>query len=505
MRSGVRAALRLLVAPLAGLLLVSGVAGSTAAAVTPCSRGSVALTFDDGPHPTFTPQVLDRLRERRVSATFFQVGTRVSAAPALARRVSERHRVANHTWAHENLLWRSDAQIRESLQRTNAVLVGAGVARPTLVRPPYGATSSRVAAVIRSLGMRQVLWTVDPQDWRTGQSADTTRRRVLGGLSDGAVVLLHDGVLNSGATVAALPGIINGARARGFCFGTLGPQGGVRPPRPAARVLPMRVVEPATGVTVRVPLRLSEPTSRPVSVGYTTRAGTARDGEDFVATSGRVRVAMGQTRASIPVRVRPDGRDEADEFFTVTLRSPTGVSIARRSARVTIVDDDPVPGVRVSDASVLEGAAASSVTVGVPVVLSRSSGRVVAVEWTTQRATQGDLASPGRDYVGASGTLRLPAGMVRGWVPVVVLGDAVDEPDEAFRVRLRTVTHAAVSRGVATVVITDDDEPAPSAQARSPGSVDRDVDVVVVVGGRGPAVGHPSPAVARALHRPDAL
>jgi peptidoglycan/xylan/chitin deacetylase (PgdA/CDA1 family) len=231
-RSGVRAALRLVVATLAGVLLLSSVGVTSAAAVTPCSRGSVALTFDDGPHRTFTPQVLDRLRERRVPATFFQLGTRIAASAALARRVSARHQAANHSWAHEDFLRRSDAQIRESLARTNAALMDAGVPRPALVRPPYGATSSRVAAVIRSLGMRQVLWTVDPQDWRTGQSADTTRRRVLARLSDGAVVLLHDGVLNSGATVAALPGIISGARARGFCFGTLGPAGGVRPPRP---------------------------------------------------------------------------------------------------------------------------------------------------------------------------------------------------------------------------------------------------------------------------------
>jgi peptidoglycan/xylan/chitin deacetylase (PgdA/CDA1 family) len=465
----------------------------------------VVLTFDDGPHRTFTPQVLERLRAGRVPGTFFQVGERVAASPGLARLVAARHTVANHSWAHENLLWRSDAQIRESLIRTNAALVAAGVPRPTLVRPPYGGTSSRVAAVIRSLAMRQALWNVDPQDWRTGQSADTTRRRVLAALRDGAVVLLHDGVVNSGATVAALPGIIRGARQRGYCFGTLGPAGGVRPPRPAVRVLPLRVGEPATGVTVRVPIRLSEPTSRPVSVGYVTRSGTARGGEDYRDTSGRVRLAVGQTRTSIAVRVRPDGRDEADEFFTVSLRAPIGVSVARRSARVTIRDDDPVPRVAVRDATVVEGAAGTSTLVAVPVVLSRSSGRVVAIEWTTQRATQGDAASPGRDYVTASGTVRLPAGAVRASVPVVVLGDGVDEPDESFSVRLGDVTHAAVSRGVATVLITDDDEPVSAASIRSADSVDRDVDVVEVVGGDGPPVRHPPPALTRALHGPDAL
>jgi hypothetical protein len=179
--------------------------------------------------------------------------------------------------------------------------------------------------------------------------------------------------------------------------------------------------------------------------------------------------------------------------------------MARRSARVTIVDDDPPPTIRVQDLSVDEGAAGASGIARVPVTLSRSSRRPVTVEWSTQRATQGDRASAGGVYVAASGRLRLPVGTTRGWVRVVVLGDADDEPDEAFVVRLTSLTHVTVARGVATVLIVDDDEPLPTVQARSLDSVDRDVDVVEMVGGRGPAVRHPSPAVARALYRPDAL
>ncbi len=316
-------------------------------AVVPCSRGSVVLTFDDGPDATITPALLDVLRRERVHATFFQVGSRVAAHPGLTRRAyAAGHRVGNHTWAHENLRALSGDAIRLTLTRTNAAIRAAGVPRPTLMRPPYGATDARVARVARSVGLTPVLWTVDPQNWSPGRSADTIRQLVLASLRAGSVVLLHDGVANSGSTLAAVPGIVSGARAQGFCFGTLGPGGGVRPPRPAARVQDARVTEPKPEETTSVPVRvtLSEPTSHVVSVGYETRDGSARAESDYVAASGRVRFAVGQTSAVVHVAVRGDTSDEGElERFTVALRDPDGVSIARRLAQVTIVDDDPPP------------------------------------------------------------------------------------------------------------------------------------------------------------------
>jgi peptidoglycan/xylan/chitin deacetylase (PgdA/CDA1 family) len=466
---------------------------SVPTAVVPCSRGSVVLTFDDGPHGTFTPAMLDVLRRERVRATFFQVGWRVATYPALTRRAhAAGHRVGNHTWAHENLTTLSDDAIRQTLARTNAAVRDAGVPRPTVMRPPYGATSARVSAVARSLDLAPVLWTVDPQDWTTGRSADTIRRLVLSALHANAVVLLHDGVANSGSTVAAVPGIVRGARALGFCFGTLGPGGAVRPPRPAARVHGARAVEPDAGQVVRVPVRvtLSEPTSRPVSVGYLTRDGSAVAGRDYVATSGRVRIGVGSTSAVIPVLVRGDARDEAyRERFTVRLRAPDGVSIARRVASVTIVDDDPKPSVAVQPVTVVEGAAGTTTTVAVPVLLSARSWRTVTVRYVTEPRT----AAAGSDYRASEGTLRLSPGSLRGLVRLTVFGDDVDELDETFVLRLTSATNAAISRATATVTVQDDDEPPPppgeppvepTASPEVLPSVDGDVDVVVVVGGR---------------------
>jgi peptidoglycan/xylan/chitin deacetylase (PgdA/CDA1 family) len=453
---------RLVVVVLLLALAVGALPTSPAEAVTPCSRGTVALTFDDGPHGTYTPQVLDVLAARKVRATFFQVGTRVASSPKLTKRThQEGHRVGNHTWNHENLTQLSSSAIRDTLGRTNRRIRDAGAATPTLVRPPYGATNSRVASVISDLGMSQVRWNIDPQDWRTGRSAATIRKLVLDNLRDGGNILLHDGVANSKNTVVALPGIIDGIRARGYCIGNLNASGKVRPPVPSARIGDVEVTEGAAGTTrtAELTVTLSEPTSRTVSFAYATADGTAIAGHDYGATSGTLTFAVGQTSRRIAVKVKGDALDEFDERFSVTLSKPSGATITRATGTVTVLDDDPPPTVSVHDASVTEGAAGTTTTVKVPVRLSAPSGKKISVGYTTRDGT----ALAGADYDATSGTLTFSPGQTSKTVSVPVRGDALDEPDETFTVRLRDPSRTAIARGTATVTIVDDD-PAPSLQ-----------------------------------------
>jgi peptidoglycan/xylan/chitin deacetylase (PgdA/CDA1 family) len=439
---------------------VGGLPTHPAEAVTPCSRGTVALTFDDGPHGTFTPKVLDILAARKVRATFFQVGTRVASSPKLTKRThQEGHRVGNHTWNHENLTQLSSSAIRDTLGRTNRRIRDAGAATPTVVRPPYGATNSRVASVISDLGMSQVRWNIDPQDWRSGRSAATIRKLVLDHLRDGGNILLHDGVANSKNTVAALPGIIDGIRARGYCIGNLNASGKVRPPVPSARIGDVEVTEGAAGTTrtAELTVTLSEPTSRTVSFAYATADGTAIAGHDYVATSGTLTFAVGQTSRRIAVKVKGDALDEFDERFSVTLSKPSGATISRATGTATIRDDDPAPTVSVHDASVTEGAAGTTTTAKVPVRLSAPSGKTITVGYTTSDGT----ATAGADYDATSGTLTFSPGQTSRTVSVPVRGDALDEPDETFTVRLRDPSRTTIARSTATVTIVDDD-PAPS-------------------------------------------
>lgn len=202
--------------------------------VTPCSRGLVALTFDDGPSATVTRRLVRLLRRLEVPATFFMVGTRVAAYPALARQVHDGgFTIGSHTWAHTDLTQQTDREIRDALKRTRHALVAAGVPAPALVRPPYGAIDGRVRGVLTAAGYTPVLWTIDSRDWDDGTSRQIADR-VLAAVHPhrANVVLQHDGVARSPLTLRALPREISVLRKRGYCFAALGPDGRPTPPVP---------------------------------------------------------------------------------------------------------------------------------------------------------------------------------------------------------------------------------------------------------------------------------
>ena len=169
------------------------------------STGDVALTFDDGPDPLWTPAVLDLLRFYRVRATFCLIGVNVRAYPGLVRRiVSEGHTLCNHSWGHEVTLgtWSPEA-IRANLVRVNTEIQRAlpGAVVPYF-RHPGGAWTQRAVMIAAELGMASVHWDVDPQDWRR-PGAGAIIRQVNGGTRPGSIVLLHDGGGDRSGTVTA--------------------------------------------------------------------------------------------------------------------------------------------------------------------------------------------------------------------------------------------------------------------------------------------------------------
>jgi peptidoglycan/xylan/chitin deacetylase (PgdA/CDA1 family) len=189
----------------------------------------VALTFDDGPDPVYTPRVLDVLGELGVRATFFCVGDRVAEHPDVVRRmVAEGHVVGSHTATHPDLPPLGVAQLRDEVRRGHEALGAVVDGPPPLFRPPHGDLGLRTGAVARAYGLRTWLWTVDPQDWRPGVQAD----ELVAGCEPagpGDVVLLHDGLeqpwapeaLDRSATVEALAGIVASVRAKGLTFAGL--------------------------------------------------------------------------------------------------------------------------------------------------------------------------------------------------------------------------------------------------------------------------------------------
>jgi peptidoglycan/xylan/chitin deacetylase (PgdA/CDA1 family) len=177
----------------------------------------VALTFDDGPWPHNTQQILTILAQRQAPATFFVVGRQVQRYPELVRReVAAGMAIGSHSYRHPQPFDQLPvARIRDEIAQGRRTLVPLGV-HPVGFRPPGGAASPAVTAAAQELGDRTVLWSVDPADWQPGVTSDQLVQRVLAAARPGAIVLLHDGGGDRSATVAALPAIIDGLRRLGL-------------------------------------------------------------------------------------------------------------------------------------------------------------------------------------------------------------------------------------------------------------------------------------------------
>jgi peptidoglycan/xylan/chitin deacetylase (PgdA/CDA1 family) len=191
----------------------------------PRTRRVVALTFDDGPNPPYTGQVLDILKRKGVKATFFLIGQQVRGNAGLVRReLSEGHIIGNHTFTHANVSGGNAGQLTST---TNVIRSVTGYT-PCVFRPPYGATSPTLAAQAFGLGMNTINWDVDPTDWKQ-PGADAVYSRVVGGAQAGSIILMHDGGGPRGGTVAALPRIIDTLRSRGYSFATVPELLGLKP------------------------------------------------------------------------------------------------------------------------------------------------------------------------------------------------------------------------------------------------------------------------------------
>ncbi len=185
------------------------------------SLHEIALTFDDGPHPIYTLQVLNILQRYAVKATFFCIGRQIPAYAAIVRQVGlAGDQVADHTWDHFDLTKLSIAAIQSQLLRTAAEIGRVTDVVPHFFRPPYGAINNVVKEVSTRLGLTPVMWNVDTNDWRLPGVA-TIVRVALVDAGNGSVILMHDGGGNRSQTVQALPQIIIALEQRGFRFVTV--------------------------------------------------------------------------------------------------------------------------------------------------------------------------------------------------------------------------------------------------------------------------------------------
>ena len=178
-------------------------------------QGKVALTFDDGPHPKYTEELLDGLKERGVHVTFFVTGEHAEQYPELIRRMSdEGHLIGNHTYSHIQLKKNNHEKFKEELIRTNEIISGITGRDVTFVRPPYGTWEKKFET---ELNMFPVLWNIDPLDW-CSDNADCVSRKVLSKVKENDIILLHDQYESS---VQAALAIIDAMQKEGYEFVTV--------------------------------------------------------------------------------------------------------------------------------------------------------------------------------------------------------------------------------------------------------------------------------------------
>ncbi len=181
----------------------------------------IALTFDDGPYPIFTPLLLDTLRDLHVPATFFLIGHDAVQWPEITRRIEANgNEVADHTYTHPDLDRESDATVRSEILQGRDVLwqFTHDPSVRTLMRPPHGRYTERTLKVAQSLGYSVVLWTDDSGDWRTLTPAQIQRHLLIHATAP-EIVLLHSGKL---ATIEALPEVVARFERAGYKFLTVG-------------------------------------------------------------------------------------------------------------------------------------------------------------------------------------------------------------------------------------------------------------------------------------------
>ncbi len=181
----------------------------------------VALTFDDGPHPRYTPRILGVLEKYDVKATFFMVGINVERYPDAARAVAlAGHEIGNHTDTHPRIGGMQDDAVRDSVEACARRILDTTGVRTNLFRPPEGALSASRYCMLEEMGYKQILWNADTLDWQ-GCKSDAIVKTVMSKVRCGDIILFHDYVSGRLQSDRALETIIPALQAQGYRFVTI--------------------------------------------------------------------------------------------------------------------------------------------------------------------------------------------------------------------------------------------------------------------------------------------
>ena len=188
----------------------------------------VALTFDDGPSPIWTPQILDALKAAQVKATFFMLGEHVQEYPKIASRVAaEGHEIGNHTYDHHGLFYYTPEELSREVNAAEKVILAVTGVKTKYFRPPKAWITSKEKKQLNNMGYQTVLWSLNSKDWVTFDDRYMIKY-ILHHVQPGDIILFHDsgGVFkpeggNRKETVKTIPRLVQSLKERGYRFVTI--------------------------------------------------------------------------------------------------------------------------------------------------------------------------------------------------------------------------------------------------------------------------------------------
>lgn len=187
----------------------------------PNTENKIALTFDDGPHPKYTEEILDILKANDLKATFFIIGQNAEQYPEIVQRiVDEGHEIGNHTFTHPHMRSTSKEKLREEIEKTEKILNDICSYKPVLFRPPEGFCCNAVENCAEVFDYNIMLWDIDTCDW-AHNSVDNIVKTVVSKAKTGDIILCHDFVTKPSPTPEALKRFIPKLKAKGFEFVTV--------------------------------------------------------------------------------------------------------------------------------------------------------------------------------------------------------------------------------------------------------------------------------------------
>ena len=182
----------------------------------------VAITFDDGPDPKYTPVLLEALHLEGVKATFFVLGNQAEKSPQILQWIHKAgHEIGNHGYAHPDIKKLKRPEIYQEIKRAEKVIVNTVGVKPQCYRPPGGVVTPAVLKATYDAGYELIHWSVDPKDWKRNRTAEVIAGSIKNKIGSGDILLFHDGGVNQEESLKALVSLIHDMRKSGYEFVTV--------------------------------------------------------------------------------------------------------------------------------------------------------------------------------------------------------------------------------------------------------------------------------------------